>query len=399
MGRRVAVVGISDMKVERRRPETFFELAFDAASEAMNDAGVAPKDVFQCFYATACENFNRHPLIFQTMVDTLGWVGKPLIVFSNAGGSSAGAISCAYSKILSGEVDIVLVIGGDKLSDADVPGRPGFWNLILYGTDSFFEQPFGASIGLGQMALVISHYKHTHNITDEQAAKVSVKNHGNALRNPNAQLPKKITVEDVLQSPVLSYPIKVLDCSLVSDMFSALVLASEDVAKKLSSTPIWLDGYGYANHAAKLGWRQVLNQTTELHDFYCVSESSKQAYKMAGINNPLKEIDVAEIQDGYSWFELMEYEDLGFCGDGEGGKFIDSGITQFDGDLPVNPSGGCIGHGHAYGGAATLAVAEIVKQLRGDCGDYQVKGRPETGLALSMGGSGLNVCSVQILRR
>lgn len=399
MGNRVAIIGISDLKVMRRRSETFFELAFDAACEAINDAGVKPKDIFQCYYASACENFNRHPLIFQSMVDALGWAGKPLIVFSNAGGSSAAAISTAYTKIASGEEEIVLVIGGDKLSDADVPGRPGFWNLIMYGTDSFFEQPFGSAMGLGQMSLAISHYKHTHNITDEQAAKVSVKNHGNAMLNPKAQMPKKITVEDVLNSPMISYPVKILDCSLVSDMFSALVMASEDAANRLNSRPIWLEGVGYANNNGKLGWREALCPVENLHDPYCISEAAKQAYEMAGIKDPFNEIDVAEIQDGYSWFELMEYEAAGFCGDGEGGKLIDSGATQLYGDLPVNPSGGCIGHGHAYGGAATLAVAEIVKQLRGDCEDYQVKGNPETGMALSMGGSGISVGSVQVLRR
>ncbi len=112
-----------------------------------------------------------------------------------------------------------------------------------------------------------------------------------------------------------------------------------------------------------------------------------------------KEIDVAEIQDGYSWLELMSYEMLDFCGEGEGGKLIDEGVPYLGGELPVNSSGGCIGHGHGYGGAGLMSLVEVVRQLRGECGAYQVKPIPKVGLSESMGGSAMSVAGVQILRR
>jgi acetyl-CoA C-acetyltransferase len=398
MANRVAIVGISDMKCQRRRDDaTFSQLMFDAASEAVRNSNLTHKDIHYCMFATACENFNRQPLIFALVAETLGWAGKTLITFSNAGGSSGAAIGTAYSKIISGEAEVVLVVGGDKMSDGDLPGRPGFQNIIVHGCDSIFEVPFGS--GVAQMGLVINHYKMTHGITEEQAAKVAVKNHGNAMLNPNAQAPRKFTVEDILKSPYIAYPIKARECSLITDGYAAAVFASGEVAKKLTDTPIWLNGISYANDVQKLGWREVINPGTELHDIRSAYYAAKQAYKMAGIKDPRKEIDVAEIQDGYSWFELMEYEALGFCGDGEGGKLIDEGVTELRGELPVNPSGGCIGHGHLYGGVGILTLNEVVKQLRGQCGDYQVHPIPKTGLALTMGGSGFNVCGVHILRR
>jgi acetyl-CoA acetyltransferase len=122
------------------------------------------------------------------------------------------------------------------------------------------------------------------------------------------------------------------------------------------------------------------------------------AYQMAGIKNPHKEIDVAEIQDGYSWLELMTYEMLDFCGEGQGGRLIDEGVTYTVGELPVNASGGCIGHGHAGGASGLMSLVEVVRQLRGECGQYQVKPIPKVGLSESMGGSAMSIAGVQILK-
>jgi acetyl-CoA C-acetyltransferase len=122
------------------------------------------------------------------------------------------------------------------------------------------------------------------------------------------------------------------------------------------------------------------------------------AYQMAGIRNPRKEIEIAEIQDGYTWLELMTYEMLGFCGEGQGGRLIDEGLTYIEGELPVNASGGCIGHGHAGGAAGLMSLVEVVRQMRGECESYQVTPIPKVGLSESMGGSAMSIAAVQILK-
>jgi len=398
MNNKVAVVGISDMKATRRRDDaTFFQLAYDAAREAITDAGLTKDDIDHCFFATANENFNRQPLMGIYIAEALGWAQKPLYEFTNAGGASGSALTTAYNFVASGQTDLVLVLGGDKISDADVPGLNGFQNLIVYGLDCIFEAPFGAP--LGQFALLCQAYMSIYNITEEQAAKVSIKNHGNAMLNPNAQSPMEITVEQVLESAPIAWPIKFLDCSLVSDIFAAVVLASEERAKDLTEDPIWIKGMGHANDVGKFGWREVMNPGMNFGQAPVMWAAAKEAYRMAGITNPIEQIDVAQIQDGFTWLELITYEMLDFCDEGGGGRMIDEGLTHLDGKLPVNPGGGCIGHGHAYGGIGMFDMAEVVKQIRGQAGDYQVTPVPNTGLVETMGGSGLTVSTVAILGR
>ena len=398
MKNRVAVVGISDTKAKRRRDDaTFFQMAYEAARAAVNDAGLTKDDIEYCFFGTANENFNRQPLMGIYIAEALGWSQKPLFEFTNAGGASGSAIASAYNFVASGQTDLALVVGGDKLSDADAPGLNGFQNLIVYGLDCIFELPFGAS--LGQFALLCQAYMSTYGITEEQAARVSVKNHGNALLNPNAQSPMKITVNDVLNSQPIAWPIKFLDCSLVSDIFAAVVFASEERARELTDDPIWINGIGHANDAGKLGWREVLNPGMTFGQAPVMRAAAKKAYDMAGITDPLNQIDVAQIQDGFTWLELLTYEMLEFCEEGGAGRLIDEGVTNIGGKLPVNTGGGCIGHGHAYGGIGMFDMAEAVKQIRGRAGDYQVKPIPNTGLVETMGGSGLTVSTVCILGR
>ena len=395
---RVAVIGISEPKSARRREDaTFWQMAYDASREAIADARLTKNDIKYCFFSTACENFNMQPLMGCYIAEALGWNQKPLTEFTNAGGASGGALTAAYNYVASGEADFVLCVGGDKISDADVPKLNGFQNLIVYGNDCIFETPYGAA--LGQFASFCQAYKSIYNITEEQAAKVSVKNHGNAMLNPSAQAPMKITVEDVLNSKIIAWPIKFLDCSLQSDIFCAVVFASEEKAKELTDNPIWIEGVGHANDVLKFGWREAMNPGFTFGNNPAMRTAAKEAYAMAGITDPFNQIDVAQIQDGFTWLELMTYEMLGFCDIGGGGRLIDSGETQIGGKLPVNCGGGCIGHGHGYGGVGMMDMAEIVKQLRGQAGAYQVKPFPRRGLVETMGGSGMTVSTVFVLGR
>ncbi len=221
-------------------------------------------------------------------------------------------------------------------------------------------------------------YMHKYGITAEQCAKVAVRDRGNAKKNPLAQEPMDITVEDVLKSEILAYPIRHLDTKPVSDGSCAMILAREDKAKKLTDKPVWILGAANCYEAHYLGDR-------ELADCDALVTAARRAYGMAGIADPIKEIDIAELSEEYSYQGLLWMEGLGFCGRGEAGKLIDSGGTHMGGQLPVNPSGGVLA-GNPVTVAGMARVAEAALQLRGEAGDRQV---PRARVALAHGITGI----------
>jgi len=218
----------------------------------------------------------------------------------------------------------------------------------------------------------------TYGITEEDCAQVSVKNHGNALDNPSAQLPMRITVEDVMNSKKIAEPLKKLDISPISDGAVCLILAGEEQVGRFKTRPVWLKGVGFCCDAYQLGDRN-------LAECKPLEIAAQKAYKMAGINDPRKEIDVAEVYDAFSYQELMWTEGLGFCGKGEGGKLLASGATRKDGDIPVNPSGGLLS-GHPVIAAGMYRIAEAARQIRGEAGGMQVNHPVKTAVAHGVNG-------------
>jgi acetyl-CoA C-acetyltransferase len=217
-----------------------------------------------------------------------------------------------------------------------------------------------------------------YGVTAEQFAKVAVKNRGNAKNNPFAQEPMDITVEDVLRSKMLVDPIRLLDTKPTSDGACAMILAREQKARKLTAKPVWISGMSNCYETHYLGDR-------DLAECDALVSAARRAYDMAGITAPLREIDVAEISEEYSYQELLWMEGLGFCGQGEAGKLIDAGVTQMGGQLPVNPSGGMLS-GNPTVVAGMARVAEAAQQLRGEAGDRQV---PGASVALAHGVTGM----------
>jgi len=226
-------------------------------------------------------------------------------------------------------------------------------------------------------------------VTEEQAAKVVVKNLSNALNNPYASKKEKVTAEDVLKSEKLTYPIKKMDCAYESDATCAILLASEKRAKELTKTPVWVQGVGWSVDEYFIGDRDILNVP--------LKRAAMKAYKMADISKPIDEIDVAEICEPYSFQELLWYEQLGFCGDGEGGKFIDKGLPFMGGKLPVNPSGGVLA-ANAYVARGLIRIGEAALQVMGKARGRQVPG-VKTALAHSTHGLAGQHHSVIILRK
>lgn len=386
MGRKVAVMGRGCTKFRSRWLEkTYFELAVDAVKEAIADAGITKDDIECAVYGIYNELFERQVMPDVYVHDYLGLRLKPSTRVTAGGATGGAAIRSAYLEVASGQADIALVVGTERATECynyDIGNpTPETLKAISYSVDMTWEYPLGATAAASFAVPLITHMKKYGTPTEEQMAKVSVKNHRNAKLNPLAQSPKDITVEDVLKSRMICYPYKLYDNCLYSEGAAALILASEDVVKKFKTRPIWITGVGASTDTGMAGCRP------DIHLFESTRLASQRSYEMAGIKNPIKDLDLAELHDAFTGTEIMSYEDCGFCKIGDGGKLIDEGIVEPDGELPVNMSGGLIGCGHAVGATGLMQMGELVFQLRGEAGKRQVDGA-KRGLVQSIGGPG-----------
>jgi acetyl-CoA C-acetyltransferase len=249
-------------------------------------------------------------------------------------------------------------------------------------TNTSFDPLVERKLGLDAVssaALQARRYMSKYGLTEEQFALTSVKNHGNAMRNPLAMLPMEISVEDVMNSRMVADPLKVLDCSPLTDGAAAIILATEEAAKKLVDPAkcVWVKGVGHCSDAYRPGDR-------DLADTRALKDAAKRAYSMAGISDPLAEIDVAEVYDAFSYMEPLWLEGLGICDEGTACKNTADGLFNFDGDLPVNPSGGRLS-ANPVQVAGLAELAECVLQLRGEAGEHQVDGA-KTAMAQGING-------------
>ena len=212
--------------------------------------------------------------------------------------------------------------------------------------------------------MIAARHMKEYGTTNEQMALVSVKNRRNGARNPIAQFRKPVTVEEVFASKMVSKPLNLFDCCPITDGAAAVVLASEDRAKDFTDKPIWIRGIaqvGSGNNTANVpGWAQ----------WPSLRAAAANAYKMAGVGPD--DIDVAEVHDCFTISEIIEYEELGFCEKGEGGKFIEAGLSDYGGKVVVNPGGGLLSRGHPFGATGVAQGIEMMQQLRGEAGERQV---------------------------
>ena len=364
---RVAIIGIGQTKYERsKRGETFADLVFEVVTKALEDAGIGIEDIDNV--VTVSNDFwDGRTISSMAVTDACGAYGKNV---STVEGDGTFGAFYGLMRILSGSFRSTLVVAHCK-------GSEGSNHLI---TNAMFNPIYERIIGLDSIsssALQARRYMEKYGVTEEQCALVSVKNHRNALKNPFAQIAMDITVQDVMRSTMLSDPIKLLDASPISDGACAIILAKEEMAKKVATKPVWVKGIGHSADAYNLGDR-------DLAEPEALIRAAKKAYQMAGIQEPFREIDVAEIYDAFSYQELLWSEGLGFCERGEGGGLIESGATDMGGDLPINPSGGVIS-AHPVLVAGLARIAEITIQLRGDGNGRQVDGA-KVGLAHGING-------------
>jgi acetyl-CoA C-acetyltransferase len=367
---KVAIVGVAQTKYEADKiDQTYSELVFEVVKKLHNDLGITNDDV-GCVI-TSSNDFNDGRTIANMAIqDAVGSVRK---AESRVSGDGAFAFMYGAMRILSESYDTVMVVSHCKCSEV---------NQYLVN-NTIFDPYYQRHLGLDQVSsagLMANMYMNKYGVTEEQAARVVVKNRKNALNNPYAHLQEEITIKDVLNSKMMAYPLKELDFPPFSDGAVAMLLAKEDMAKKMTETPIWFKGYGNCTDAYYLGNRNMT-------DLIGLELAAKEAYRMAGINSPVDNLDVCEVSENFSVHELMIIEALGLCAKGEGGKFIESGETEMNGSIPVNPSGGVLSSNPTMANGL-IRVAEIALQLQGKADKRQVP-NAKTGLAYGMNG----ICS------
>jgi acetyl-CoA acetyltransferase len=388
---RVGIVGVGliPWKV-RYADKSYSELALDVTKAALQDAGISKDEVDHVVWGLSdlMVAWVRQCCPSTTMQDYIGMAGKSSVHVSAGAVTGAMAVRQGMIEIMSGMSDVTLVVGSGKGMDLWDPvaqkRSSAFLKAIMLDLDTNWEVPVEPLAAANFGFVVQGHMDRFGGPSEEQMARVSMKNHGNALSNPIAQSGMTLTVDDVMNSRRVAGPIKMFDCCLYSEGAGALILASEKRAKEICKNPIWIEGVGASNE------RSYMPDFENIGRMMCQEQSAKRAYKMAGIRDPLKELDFIETHDLLTGVELMSYAELGLCEPGGGGRLIDEGFTEKTGPMPVNPSGGMIGCGHVAGCSGISRVGEVVRQLRGEAGGTQVPINKGKAIFSAIGGPGIS---------
>lgn len=372
MAKKVGIVGVGQTYASAKRKDVSFPgMIREAVLAALEEVELTPKDIDAVVFGSAPEYFEgvNHPE--KWCAGASGAFMKPQMRIMTGGTVGASTGIAAYYHVASGMFDTVLAVSGNKLSEGNVTAA------LTTCVEPIFSREFatGAAALVGMQSMW---YMDQFGYTEEQAAKVAVKARKNALKNPYAQLRMELTVEDVMKSKPIAWPLKLLDCCPASDGAAAMVLASEEKAKKLCGQPAWIKGVSAVSEGPEGPNRNWANPKA-------CKKAAQSAYKKAGIHDPAKEIHVAEVYEPFSFSELMWYDGLFLCEEGQAGKMIDEGVTEMTGRLPVNPSGGVLSN-NPIGSAAMLRQVEAALQVMGNAGDRQVDG-VKTAIAHGLGGA------------
>jgi acetyl-CoA C-acetyltransferase len=361
-------------KFVRRAQETAKELSWEAAHLALKSCELTLDDIDAVVIGTAPDAFDGVHMKSEYLSDGCGGWGKPVIRGYVGGGTGVFAAIQGWYHVASGLFDTVLVVCEEKMSSCQPHPQAAFLTIFDHTT----ERPLKPNL-LWIFALEMNAYMNRYGLSKRDIATVSVKNKRNAADHPAALLGDlDITVDDVLDSPVLAWPVQRLDVSPVTDGAVALVISANHVARRVTDKPIWIEGVGWNLDTAYWTNRDLS------YPVY-VEEAARMAYDMAGITEPRKQIHIAEPYDPFDYKELHHLEGLMLFDKGEAPRAAADGVTQRDGDLPVCPSGGLLGVGNPIAAAGLMKVAEIFWQLRGEAGARQVPGNPKRGLAQAWG--------------
>ncbi|MFC1822184.1 thiolase family protein [Thermodesulfobacteriota bacterium] len=363
----VYIVGVGMSRFESEKPaDTFADLVYEATANALDDAGLTWEDL-ESVVTVSNDFMDGRTISSMPVMHACGSYGKN--VSTVEGDGTFGAIY-GMMRVLSGKYGSTLVVAHSKGSE----GSPACITNGMF--DPIYERMLGIDF-ISSSAMQARVYMDRFGITEEQCAQVSVKNLKNAIDNPFALRAKEISVDEVMRSKMMADPIKELDASPITDGSCAIIFASQDFVKKTKTKPVRPLGLGYCADAYFIGDRD-LSQSASL------SKAAQTAYQMAGIKDPLGELDVAEISETFTYQELMWTEGLGFCEPGKGAALLEAGTTGMGGKLPVNPSGGLLA-ANATLVAGLVRIAEIIRQLRGEAGNHQVD-NARLGLAHGVNG-------------
>jgi len=378
--RGVSVIGVGMIPFGKYPERKLSDLGWPAVKAAIADARIEPRQIQAAYCGTALGGM----MAGQRVLGRIGLTGIPITNVENACSSSSSAFRQGVMAIQTGQYDVVLVIGVEKLSK------------FGGGTLPLEKEDWEVSQGLSMPALYAmraQRYMHDFGLTREQLALVSVKNRRHGSLNHDAQMRKPVTLDEVLMSRPIADPFTLLQCCPTGDGAAAAILCATSSARQFRSDPVQVIASDVTSGKYVTGFRDMTIPEITVR-------GAKEAYEEAGVGP--RDIDVAEVHDAFSIAELLYYEAFGFCEHGAAGRFIESGATTFGGKIVVNPSGGLLAKGHPVGATGAAQVVEVVRQLRGEAGARQVKDA-KIGLTHATGGgiSGFDhgVCSIHIFAR
>ena len=377
MGRAVAVIGTGQTRHGRRDDVTYPDLIRESVKVALADAGITPKDIDAVVYGSMPSMMEGVAYNHFYFADALQAVGKPILRTETSGSTGQSLAHTGIYWVASGMADIVLVVGSEKQHEGDAQAT-----MMTIPESAYVENPAplgGAPAGFSLQAVEwMGHHHIDEGKAREAAAIISLDCHNWALKNPKAHIRVKVTKEDIMNARVITYPTRLLDVCPSSDGACAVIFASEEKAKKICQKPAWVKGMGfsgteyYYGDSSKAEWESGII-------------ASKTAYKQAGISNPRKEIDVAEIYNPFSYQQLMFLECLGFCPFGEAPDYVLKGTFSPGGELPCDPSGGVLCT-NPIGATALIRLAEAAMQVTGKAGEHQIEGA-KVAFSHGMGGA------------
>ncbi|MDE2415097.1 MAG: thiolase family protein [Comamonadaceae bacterium] len=382
----VFIAGIAHTKLGKHVDKSVKDLTREAVDGALRDAGAALSDIGAAWFANVRQGQmeGQNSIRGQCALTAMGLGGIPIFNVENACASSSSGLYQAYAAVKAGLHDVVIVVGTEKMFYPEK--RQAMMEAFFGGTDvhemqNTWEglQHIGAGIGPQREAggdwrqqsffmdvyasLARMHMK-MYGTTQEQIAYAAAKNHTHSALNPLAQYRTPMSVEDVLQTPQIAWPLTRAMCAPISDGAAAAVVCSEKALAKIGRTrAVRIRGMGVSSTVAR---------APEALESHCVALAAQRAYAAAGIS--AKDIDVVEVHDASSFAEILQIENLGLCGRGEGGPYTASGATTLGGECPVNTSGGLVSKGHPIAATGIIQLHELVTQLRGEAGARQVQG-------------------------
>ena len=381
---KVCVLGAGSTKYGKLE-DSISDIAIQASVGAIESAGIESKEIEAGYISNVFGVTDKQVHLGPVVMSNLGISDKPSLSIESACGSGSVSFREAFANVAAGFYDAVLVAGVEKVTHT---GTEWTTTYFSYCSDFFYEGQAGVSFP-GLFASMARAYINEFNATEEDFARVAVKNHDNGLLNPKAHLRKKITIDDVMNSDIVASPLKLYDCCPFSDGASAVILCNQRFAKEHGGNYIDVIGSGRGGSPAALQGREHLTTIPS------TNIAAASAYKMAGIT--AKDVDFAEVHDCFTIAEIIDTEDLGFFEKGKGVEAVRDDQTSLNGKISINPSGGLKSKGHPIGATGVGQVVEVYDQLTGNAGERTVK-NAKIGLTHNFGATGAS-CAVHIFQR